>query len=578
VSRIADRISVILLALPVLALTATGSAQANCSGHDVTFKNSCNYDVWLAEQVDAGGPVTPAKWRLASDESETLCMPQGWGGRFWGRRGCDFRTCSTNSDCTGFTINTNTTGTIAFGSKTLTLGSAPSQALVPGEIITIAGAGTGGTGLTTYVAAVTSSTVYTLTDAAQTTATSQPVYLSPYNSCFSGQCVYNGCESNPVQSNFNVACQAQGGVYYGNQSAQCTNNNCLIASNSLGQGNCQTGDCGGLLECFDTSANGATLFEAAFDAGSGGVTDFWDVSIVSGYNIPIQVTPSTGCTTGYTAGCHNDLNKTCPTALEILNPKGTVVGCIDPCDACTGANPPAALDCATNQDLYCCKDHTNEVIMQSCNSGSAVCFGSNDCPPGTTCDTGGLSGRTLPSGVGVCITPINVFGCTAKDAGSSCPGMTNVDPLGCSLTPYPNIDYTCETLTDNPTVAVCVAPDTSGFGTLTTNSAPATCNYIAQEYSGCCGPFNAGWVNAATTAGGGTTPFYTLFKNACASAYTYQFDDIASQVTCDDSAGETDYAVTFCPAGSVNSSGLGAPNGQRRGKPLQPPGQPPGPP
>nr|CAB3457469.1 unnamed protein product [Digitaria exilis] len=53
-----------------------------------------------------------------------------------------------------------------------------------------------------------------------------------------------------------------------------------------GAGVCQTGDCGGRMECRGAGATPpATLFEVTLD-GSGGL-DFYDVSLVDGYNLPV---------------------------------------------------------------------------------------------------------------------------------------------------------------------------------------------------------------------------------------------------------------------------------------------------
>jgi hypothetical protein len=58
--------------------------------------------------------------------------------------------------------------------------------------------------------------------------------------------------------------------------------------NQNGQGHCATGDCGDKLQC--NGAGGvppATLVEVTL-RGSGG-QDFYDVSLVDGFNIPVQV-------------------------------------------------------------------------------------------------------------------------------------------------------------------------------------------------------------------------------------------------------------------------------------------------
>jgi hypothetical protein len=77
---------------------------------------------------------------------------------------------------------------------------------------------------------------------------------------------------------------------------------------------CATGDCGsGSLECNgQNAATPATLAE--FTLAGGGGDDFYDVSLVDGYNLPILVEPAggaTGATTCAAAGCTADLNERC---------------------------------------------------------------------------------------------------------------------------------------------------------------------------------------------------------------------------------------------------------------------------
>ncbi|XP_027158546.1 thaumatin-like protein 1 [Coffea eugenioides] len=57
-----------------------------------------------------------------------------------------------------------------------------------------------------------------------------------------------------------------------------------------GVGSCQTGDCGGRLECDGMGATPpASLFEITL--GTGDDKDFYDVSIVDGYNLPLIAVP-----------------------------------------------------------------------------------------------------------------------------------------------------------------------------------------------------------------------------------------------------------------------------------------------
>lgn len=74
-----------------------------------------------------------------------------------------------------------------------------------------------------------------------------------------------------------------------------------------GVGSCQTGDCQGKLECNGIGATPpASLFEITL--GQGEVKDFYDVSIVDGYNLPMVAAPQ-GVLGGCNAtGCLSNLN------------------------------------------------------------------------------------------------------------------------------------------------------------------------------------------------------------------------------------------------------------------------------
>ena len=75
----------------------------------------------------------------------------------------------------------------------------------------------------------------------------------------------------------------------------------------MGVGTCQTGDCGGRLECAGAGAAPPTsLFEITL--GTGIDKDFYDVSFVDGYNLPLIAVPR-GVYGGCNAtGCASDIN------------------------------------------------------------------------------------------------------------------------------------------------------------------------------------------------------------------------------------------------------------------------------
>lgn len=83
-----------------------------------------------------------------------------------------------------------------------------------------------------------------------------------------------------------------------------------------GQGSCATGDCGsGKIECDGAGASPpATLAEFTLGSGS---QDFYDVSLVDGYNLPMLVEGSGGSGSCPSTGCTEDLNLKCPNELKI---------------------------------------------------------------------------------------------------------------------------------------------------------------------------------------------------------------------------------------------------------------------
>lgn len=116
---------------------------------------------------------------------------------------------------------------------------------------------------------------------------------------------------------------------------------------ATGKGTCETGDCGGVLKC--NGAGGVPpVTLAEFKLMGDGGKDFYDVSLVDGYNVKMQITPSGGTGDCGAPGCTSDLNTQCPTELQMKNSAGDVVACKSACEAlktdaycCTGPNNTA---------------------------------------------------------------------------------------------------------------------------------------------------------------------------------------------------------------------------------------------
>lgn len=111
-----------------------------------------------------------------------------------------------------------------------------------------------------------------------------------------------------------------------------------------GHGSCATADCGsGQVECDGAGATPpATLAEFTLGSGS---QDFYDVSLVDGYNLPMIVEGSGGSGSCSTTGCIIDLSRSCPNELRAAGG----AACRSACEAfgrpeycCSGAyNSPA---------------------------------------------------------------------------------------------------------------------------------------------------------------------------------------------------------------------------------------------
>jgi len=134
-----------------------------------------------------------------------------------------------------------------------------------------------------------------------------------------------------------------------------------------GKGTCVTGDCNGSLHCVLSGELPATLAEFTIASGPTNM-DFYDVSLVDGYNVGMSVRATGGKGDCQYAGCVADLNDDCPKELQVTNSNSNsnlVVACKS---ACT----------AFNTAEYCCTgDHSTP---QTCSPTRYSMMFKNACP------------------------------------------------------------------------------------------------------------------------------------------------------------------------------------------------------
>ncbi|GMN32254.1 hypothetical protein TIFTF001_003594 [Ficus carica] len=97
--------------------------------------------------------------------------------------------------------------------------------------------------------------------------------------------------------------------------------NCAFGPDGLGK--CESGDCGGLLECKIDGQSPNTV--AVYLLNQTTDTDLFYVSVVEGFNIPIEFRPLSPKACSKASKCAEDVNGLCP--MELRDPGG----CNNPC-------------------------------------------------------------------------------------------------------------------------------------------------------------------------------------------------------------------------------------------------------
>lgn len=84
---------------------AAGEAVAPAGYRTFTIVNAESQTVWAASNPNTQHPLAATGWVLQPGQSVVVKVPDGWGGRIWGRTGCSFDSsgaghCATG-DCNG---------------------------------------------------------------------------------------------------------------------------------------------------------------------------------------------------------------------------------------------------------------------------------------------------------------------------------------------------------------------------------------------------------------------------------------------------------------------------------------------
>ncbi|KAI0260036.1 thaumatin-like protein [Gloeopeniophorella convolvens] len=174
--------------------------------------------------------------------------------------------------------------------------------------------------------------------------------------------------------------------------------NCDFTTNP-GPTSCLDGGCNGGLECDPNTGTGtppATVAEWTLQGD--GNQDFYDVSLVDGYNLPMAIIPAAAnCSV---ASCPVDLGPACPAPLiGPFDPSDFPVGCKSACAAglddpadsancCTGSHNTAATCPSSGVQFY-------SYFKGNCPDAYAYAFDEGSGTALWTCDAGLNSDYTL---------------------------------------------------------------------------------------------------------------------------------------------------------------------------------------
>nr|XP_043618645.1 thaumatin-like protein [Erigeron canadensis] len=139
--------------------------------------------------------------------------------------------------------------------------------------------------------------------------------------------------------------------------------------NADGEGSCLTGGCSNGLHCRGAGGEPpASLAEISLN----GPLDFYDVSLVDGFNMPISIFPYDDTGVCASIRCDTDLNLHCPYELQVRGDIGETVACKS---GCTAFRAPEYCCTGQFQDPNLCKPTTySQYFKSSCPTSYTYAF------------------------------------------------------------------------------------------------------------------------------------------------------------------------------------------------------------
>ncbi|KAH6789200.1 THAUMATIN-LIKE PROTEIN 1 [Perilla frutescens var. frutescens] len=190
---------------------------------------------------------------------------------------------------------------------------------------------------------------------------------------------------------------------------------------TTGQGSCATGDCGSnQMECNGAgAAPPATLAEFTIGS-SANPQDFYDVSLVDGYNLPMIIEAVGGSGACGSTGCVADLNRMCPNELRA----GGGQGCKSACEAF--GTPEYCCSGEHGSPATCRPSAYSEMFKNACPRSYSYAY--DDATSTFTCSGADYTITFCPS-------------LTSQKSSSSSPGMAAnglPSPAAAAAAAYPN--------------------------------------------------------------------------------------------------------------------------------------------